>query len=86
MPALPRPSILTPYVPYLQARYLQGERNGVGLFRELVSRGYPGSRMTVERFLQGVASAGAARPVHQLSHHHSGTDATTNDWTDVSSR
>jgi transposase len=49
-----RPSILTPYVPYLQARYLQGERNGVGLFREVVARGYAGSRMTVERFLQGL--------------------------------
>ncbi len=48
------PSILTPYVPYLQARYLQGERNGVGLFRELVACGYAGSRMTVERFLQGL--------------------------------
>lgn len=33
----------------------------------------------------GVASAGAARPVHQLSHHHSGTDATKNDWTHASS-
>ena len=49
-----RPSILTPYAPYLQARYLQGERNGVGLFREVVARGYAGSRMTVERFLQGL--------------------------------
>ncbi len=49
-----RPSILTPYVPYLQARYLQGERNDVGLFRELVARGYSGSRMTLERFLQGL--------------------------------
>ena len=45
---------LTPYVPYLQARYLAGERNDVGLFRELVARGYAGSRMTVERFLQGL--------------------------------
>jgi transposase len=26
----------------------------VGLFREVVARGYPGSRMTVERFLQGL--------------------------------
>jgi transposase len=49
-----RPSILIPYVPYLQARYLAGERNGVGLFREVVACGYPGSRMTVERFLQGL--------------------------------
>lgn len=54
MPAAPRPSILTPSVPYLQARYLEGERNGVGLFCELVTRGYPGSRMTVERFLLGL--------------------------------
>jgi transposase len=26
----------------------------VGLFREVVARGYPGSRMTVERFLRGL--------------------------------
>lgn len=50
----PRPGILAPYLPYLWARWKDGERNGVGLFRELVARGYTGSRMTVERFLQAL--------------------------------
>ena len=48
------PGILAPYETYLRARFLQGERNVLGLFRELVARGYPGSRMTVERFVLGL--------------------------------
>jgi transposase len=38
----------------LSARWQTGERNGVGLYREIVSQGYTGSRMTVERFLLGL--------------------------------
>ena len=45
------PGILAPYETYLRARFLQGKRTVLGLFRELVARGYPGSRMTVERFV-----------------------------------
>jgi transposase len=33
------PGILVPYETYLRARFLEGERNGVGLWRELSARG-----------------------------------------------
>ena len=49
-----RPGILAPYEVYLKTQFLAGERNGVGLYREIVTRGYTGSRMTVERFLLGL--------------------------------
>ncbi len=49
-----RAGILAPFTRYLSARWQAGERNGVGLYRELVSQGYTGSRMTVERFLLGL--------------------------------
>ncbi len=49
-----RAGILAPFTRYLSARWQEGERNGVGLYRELVSQGYTGSRMTVERFLLGL--------------------------------
>ena len=49
-----RAGILAPYTRYLYARWLQGERNSVGLYREIAAQGYPGSRMTVERFLLGL--------------------------------
>ena len=49
-----RPGILAPYEVYLKTRFLAGERNGVGLYQEIVTRGYVGSRMTVERFLLGL--------------------------------
>jgi transposase len=48
------PGILAPYEIYLRTRFLQGERNAVGLFREVAARGYTGSRMSVERFLLGL--------------------------------
>lgn len=46
--------ILAPYDSSLRTRFLAGERNGLGLFRDIVARGYTGSRMTVERFLLGL--------------------------------
>lgn len=49
-----RAGILAPFTRYLAARWQTGERNGVGLYREVVSQGYTGSRMTVERFLLGL--------------------------------
>jgi transposase len=49
-----RAGILAPFTRYLSARWQAGERNGVGLYRKLVSQGYTGSRMTVERFLLGL--------------------------------
>ncbi len=49
-----RPGILAPYETYLRTRWVEGERNAVGLFREVTARGYTGSRMTIERFLLGL--------------------------------
>lgn len=49
-----RPGILAAHEAYLKTRFLSGERNRVGLYREIVNRGYTGSRMTVERFLLGL--------------------------------
>jgi transposase len=48
------PGILAAHEAYLKTRFLAGERNGVGLYREIVARGYTGSRMTVARFLLGL--------------------------------
>jgi transposase len=48
------PGILAPYETYLRTRWIEGERNAVGFFRELTDRGYTGSRMTIERFLLGL--------------------------------
>jgi len=49
-----RVGILAPFTRYLSARWHDGERNGVGLYREIAAQGYTGSRMTVERFLLGL--------------------------------
>jgi transposase len=49
-----RPGILAPYEIYLRMRWSEGERNAIGLFREVMARGYTGSRMTIERFLLGL--------------------------------
>ena len=49
-----RAGILAPFTRYLSARWHDGERNGVGLYREIAAQGYTGSRMTVERFLLGL--------------------------------
>ena len=49
-----RAGILAPFTRYLLNRRQAGERNGVGLSRDIVARGYTGSRMTVERFLLGL--------------------------------
>jgi transposase len=49
-----RAGILAPFTRYLSTRWQAGERNGVGLHREIVAQGYTGSRMTVERFLLGL--------------------------------
>ncbi len=48
------PGILAAHETYLKTRFLAGERNGVGLYREIVARGYTGSRMTVARSLLGL--------------------------------
>lgn len=50
---LVRAGILAPLTRSLAARWQGGERNGVGLDRDLVAQGSTGSRMTVERVLLG---------------------------------
>ncbi|GHO90289.1 hypothetical protein KSF_003370 [Reticulibacter mediterranei] len=55
------PGILAPYEIYLRIRFLEGERNVLGLFREIVARGYTCSRMTVERFVLQASRNGTAR-------------------------
>ena len=70
------PGILAPYETYLRTRWAGGERNAVGLFREVTARGYTGSRMTIERFLlslrrmeqQGIAVNKAATSVELTPH------------------
>jgi transposase len=46
-----RANILDPYEPYLRARWQQGERNGLGLWREILARGSPGTSRNVSRLL-----------------------------------
>lgn len=48
------PGILAPYETSLRTRFLEGENHVLGLFREIVARGYAGSRMTVERCILGL--------------------------------
>jgi transposase len=49
-----KPGILTPYEPYLRARYQEGYHNELGLWREIVAQGFTGTRMTVVRFILGL--------------------------------
>ena len=56
-----RPGMLAPYETYLRTRWVEGERNAVGLFREVTARGYPGSRMMIERFPPLVSAAWSSK-------------------------
>lgn len=47
----PRSKRLTPYEPYLWARWQEGCRNGTQLFRELQAHGFTGSRTLISRFV-----------------------------------
>jgi transposase len=46
-----RPSILDPYLPYLNQRWKEGSRNASELWRAICSQGYPGSRRQVSRWV-----------------------------------
>ena len=46
-----RPSILDPYLPYLEARVQAGCQNGQQLWREIVEQGYPGSVSQVSKWM-----------------------------------
>ena len=48
----PRPSILHPYIPYLEKRMLEGCENAMQLWREIREQGYPGRHRQVRRWLQ----------------------------------
>ncbi len=47
----PRPKLVTPYEPYLRARWQEGCRNGKQLFREIQAHGFKGSRVLVSMFV-----------------------------------
>ncbi len=47
----PRTRLLTPYEPYLAARWVEGCRNGTRLYSELVAHGFRGSRALVSDFV-----------------------------------
>lgn len=46
-PRRARPSILDPYIPYMQARWQAGCDNGMQLWRDIRTQGYGGSRALV---------------------------------------
>lgn len=45
-----KPSILDPYLPYLESRWAEGYQNALQLFRDIEKQGYPGSPQTVSRW------------------------------------
>jgi transposase len=45
------PNLLDPYEPYLRQRWTQGCHNALGLWREIVAQGFPGTSRTVSRFV-----------------------------------
>jgi transposase len=46
-----RPTMLTPYEPYLQTRWTEGCHNAYQLWREIRSQGYPGQPANVRRYI-----------------------------------
>jgi transposase len=44
------PTMLDPYEPYLRQRWAEGCHNALGLWREIVAQGFPGTSRTVSRF------------------------------------
>ena len=65
----PRPTLLTPYLPYLQQRWADGCHNARLLHQEIVQQGFPGAASLVRRYVRqwrtGPARRGRAaqRPV-----------------------
>jgi len=47
----PGPSILDPYLSYLERRLSEGCENGLGLWRELRAQGFPGGTRQIHRWL-----------------------------------
>ncbi|MCI0398131.1 MAG: ISL3 family transposase [Chloroflexi bacterium] len=48
----PLPSILDPFLPYLEQRHEQGCENASQLWREIQTKGYPGTRRQVSQWMQ----------------------------------
>jgi transposase len=60
---LPSDRVLTPYMPYLIARWRQGNVSGQQLWREIEAQGYRHSSSTVRRFIASLRRASeAGRP------------------------
>lgn len=51
-PRTPRPTLLTPYLPFLEERLKAGVWNGVVLLRELRERGYSGGYTVIKDYLR----------------------------------
>jgi transposase len=67
-PYPPRTRLLTPYEPYLQARWAEGCRNGKRLYGELVAHGFKGSRTLVADFVACLRRAtGEGRESHSVA-------------------
>jgi transposase len=57
-----RPSILDPFLPFLQQRWQAGERNASALWREIRIQGYPGTRKPVARWMHERREPSASPP------------------------
>lgn len=53
----PKPSMIDPYLPLLEARLAEGCENGLQLWRECQDQGYPGTHKQIHRWLQDRRSA-----------------------------
>ena len=53
----PKATLLTPYLPYLEQRWAEGERNGSKLYREIAAQNYPGCRSLVGQWVSAQRQA-----------------------------
>ena len=52
------------FAPYVLKRWQEGERNGLGLWHEIVAQGYTGSERTVYRHIETLKQASVQAPFH----------------------
>jgi transposase len=57
----PGPSMIDPYLPYLEAMLVDGCENAAELWREIAKRGYAGTKKQVNRWLQERRTTPASR-------------------------
>ena len=60
-----RPSILDPYLAYMQARLAEGCENALALWREVKAAGFPGTAKQVQRWMAEHRTAPALTTPHQ---------------------